>query len=299
MPTYDQLDNETAWRAEIEPPALLELKAGIKRWRPAAGVGIKGDNRHLSGGHRSRRWIKTSSWCTNRTYTVSRTPGDRSGGNDNWCCAVDIWGVTQADLHAMCKRLDAAIRAGRLEKITEWYGNFGDDGRVDGYDNISNRLASSDSSHLTHVHMTFDRGRANEDHSDLLAILTGDDMSWSENLTAGADMGGRTFSAGAWLIGANWTGWEGLKNDAAILALLGTIAEKLGADPAELDALKAAAEEGAKAGVAASAQQLAAAIAAALSDELGLSEGEAEAAVERALRRVLGTLDNATPAVGS
>jgi hypothetical protein len=177
MPTYGQLNDEDAWRDEIAAPALQTLGLRLyQRW-PGAQIGVRGDNEHLSGYHRSRRWIKESIYCTNHTYSVSRTPGDRTGGNPNWACAVDLGGIPQTDLHAVCRRLDAAVRAGRLEKITEWYGNFGNDGRVDGYDNISNRLASSDASHLFHLHMSFDRGRANEDHSDVLAILTGENMN--------------------------------------------------------------------------------------------------------------------------
>lgn len=182
MPTYAQLGDEQAWRDEFAAPALVALAAALHGRYPAAEIGIRGDNDHLRGYHRSRRWIKESAFCTNRTYSVSRTAGDVSGGNSNWACALDFGGIPQAELHAVCKRLDAAVRAGRLEKITEWYGNFGGDDRVDGYDNIANRLASSDSSHLTHLHMSFDRGRANEDHSDLLAILIGDEMSWDETL---------------------------------------------------------------------------------------------------------------------
>lgn len=173
MPSYDDLNDEAAWRAEYAPAALQRLADGLKAHWSGAGVWIRGDNEHLRGYHRSRRWIQTSVYCTDRTYSVSRTVGDRSGGDPNWSCALDLGNIPQSELIAACKRLDAAVRAGRLEKITEWYGNLGGDLRVDGWDNIANRLASADSSHLTHLHLSFDRGRANEDHSDVLAVLTG------------------------------------------------------------------------------------------------------------------------------
>lgn len=187
MPTYNQLDDEAAWREEFAAPALVELAAGLHDHWPGAEIGLRGNNVHLNGYHRSRRWIRESRFCTNRTYSVTRTAGDKAGGNSNWSCALDFGGIPQSELFAVCKRLDAAVRAGRLEKITEWYGNFGGDDRVDGWDNIADRIASSDASHLTHLHMGFDRGRADEDHSDLLAILIGDDMSWDETLTLPAD----------------------------------------------------------------------------------------------------------------
>jgi hypothetical protein len=181
MVTYLQLATEQCYRDETPVPALITLTGRLKtRYPGMLEIGMRGDNEHLDGYHRSRRWVQQSQFCTNRFYSVSRTPGDQSGGNDNWYTAIDI-GAPQQLLFQMCKRLDAGIRSGRFEKITEWYGNFGDDLRVDGYDNISNHLAISDSSHLTHLHMSFDRGRANENHDDVFLLLTeGDDVSADE-----------------------------------------------------------------------------------------------------------------------
>jgi hypothetical protein len=182
MPSYDQLDNEEAWRDELAAPALLVLASQLRAFYPGAGIWIRGDNNHLRGYHRSRRWIQTSIYCTNRTYSVSRTWGDRNGGNYDWVCALDL-ALPHAELTAACRRLDAQCRAGRLEKVTEWFGNLGGDSTVDGWDNISNRPASADTSHLTHLHISFDRGRANDNHDDLLAILTGVDMGEYERAT--------------------------------------------------------------------------------------------------------------------
>lgn len=235
MPSYEQLDDEAAWRAEIAAPALATLASRIRGHWPGAEVGVKGNNVHLRGYHRSRRWIKESSYCTNRTYSVSRTAGDRSGGDPNWLCALDFGGISQAELHAVCKRLDAAVRAGLLEKITEWYGNFGDDGRVDGWDNISDRLASSDSSHLYHLHMSFDRGRANEDHSDVLAILMGEDMSWEEihSYPERGITNPNGYKMGEIQLGTNDAVWKVVgKNDTIISKV-----DKLSADVAALTAL--------------------------------------------------------------
>jgi hypothetical protein len=185
MATYAQLAAEPEWLAEYIPPTLrilcerLQAHYGLG-W---SHIGCKGDENHLRGYHRSRAWILNSRYCTNRTYSVSRTPGDRAGGDPNWLCAVDAT-LPRAELLAACKRLDAAVRGGRLEKVVEWYGNTDGDGRVDGFDNIANAIASSDSSHLWHLHMSFDRGRANEDHSDLFAIITGEDMPTAQEIAA-------------------------------------------------------------------------------------------------------------------
>lgn len=183
MATLAQLQAEIWYRAEFIPPNLRILVEDLQAFYGLgwSHIGCKGDENHLRGYHRSRAWILGSRYCTNRTYSVSRTPGDRSGGDPNWLCAIDAT-LPREKLLAACKRLDAAVRAGKLEKVVEWYGNTNGDSRVDGYDNIANAVASSDSSHLWHLHMSFDRGRADEDHTDLYEILTGVDMEQTEKL---------------------------------------------------------------------------------------------------------------------
>lgn len=181
MPSYEDLEQEQAWLDEYEPAGLRNLADALEARMPVQ-VWISGDNDHLRGYHRSRRWIKESIYCTDRVYSVSRTAGDISGGDSNWVSAMDI-AASPDVLQPMCRRLDEAVRAGRLEKVTEWYGNLGGDSTVDGWDNISDRPASADSSHLTHLHMGLDREHANDDHSDLLAILTGEeDMQQTDEL---------------------------------------------------------------------------------------------------------------------
>jgi len=174
MPSYADLQTEACYLAETAPPAMTVLANRLRARYPGSDIGMRGDNHHLNGYHRSRRWIKESRFCTNTTYSISRTAGDRTGGDSNWYTGIDIT-VAPEELFEMCRRLDVAIRAGKLEKITEWYGNFGGDLIVDGFDNIANRIATSDISHLKHLHASFDRGRANEDHSDVFDVLTGGD----------------------------------------------------------------------------------------------------------------------------
>lgn len=181
MPTEAQLRAEPWWNAERPAPAIVKLAKDLAQFygAPMHNFGIRGDIFHLAGYHRSRAWVLNSEYNTGGKYSVSRTTGDAHGGDPNHCCALDIQ-LSRDKLVAMCKRLDAAVRAGRLEKITEWYGTFGDDDRVDGYDNIANRSATSDKSHLWHLHISFDRGSANRDHADLYKILTGGDAMTPE-----------------------------------------------------------------------------------------------------------------------
>ncbi len=137
---------------------------------PAINIGFKGDTAHLRGYHRSRAFLLNSPYATNRGYSV--VEAGNGGGDPDWVSAIDI-SLPDRDLLPMCKRLDAAVRAGKLEKVSEWYGNLGGDTRVDGYDNIHNRVATSDRSHLWHCHMSFIRGRANDDHTDVFNVLAG------------------------------------------------------------------------------------------------------------------------------
>lgn len=176
MPTLVQLQQEIWWRNEFTPPTLQLLISKLRHFFQVADVniGAKGDENHLRGYHRSRNWILNSAYCTNTTYSVSETPGNRSGGNGDWLCAIDIT-VPRERLIPMCQRLDEAVRSGTLEKVTEWYGNDDGDNRVDGYNNIRNVVATSDDSHLWHAHISIDRGHAGQPHDDLYAVLTGEE----------------------------------------------------------------------------------------------------------------------------
>jgi hypothetical protein len=145
---------------------------------PSGNLGIKGDVNHRRGYHRSFDWIKNSAYCTNRTYSVSETPGNRSPGSGSWLAALDI-SLDPARLYPMNRRLDQAVRLGALEKVTEWYGTF--DGKtVVGYNNVTNQPQSSDISHLFHTHLSFDRRRVGEDLTDLYLVLTGAPMTLTE-----------------------------------------------------------------------------------------------------------------------
>lgn len=174
MPTYEELNQEVWWGNEFQPPSLAKLSVDLRKFFnvPAMNIGSKGDNKHLRGYHRSFAWIKNSQYCTNRTYSASETPGNRRPTNGNHLCAMDIT-IPASKLIPMCRRLDVAVRSGKFEKITEWYGNDDGDNRVDGYDNIRNVVASSSPSHLWHCHMSFDRGMVGQDHTDLYYVLTG------------------------------------------------------------------------------------------------------------------------------
>lgn len=186
MPTYAELAKEPAWGAEFAPPNLDAFYKQLRAFYnlgPAA-IGGKGDNKHLSGYHRSRRWIVTSVYCTNRTYSTVQA-GDK-GGNENWLAALDAT-IPAQKLYDACRRLDSAVRAGRLPQVSQWFGSF--DGKtVVGWS--YGRPSTSDSSHLWHLHISFYRSLADANHTELYEILTGTDEGDDVTLIAQAGQSG-------------------------------------------------------------------------------------------------------------
>jgi len=186
MPTYLELNREAVWRAQFVPQALNERLILPLRAHYGLGptlIGAPGDNNHLYGRHRSRNWALASIYCTNRSYGTTDARDKR--GDGNWYRAIDI-GITGQPLYDACRRVDVAVRAGRLPGLAEWFGTF--DGRtVVGW--YQGRPSSSDSSHLTHFH----GGWWNESANDFAGmnlffrIFTGTE---SVPTTVGGDMPG-------------------------------------------------------------------------------------------------------------
>lgn len=222
MATYLQLQAEPAWGAEHAPPNLEALYVGIRAFlgRGADAVGGKGDANHLRGYHRSRAWILNSRFSAYRGNDYSVQLALDKGGDPNWLSAMDATPYKVETLIAMCKRLDAAMRADTLPQVREWYGNVNGDKVVDGWDDVAHRAASSDSSHLWHLHISFYRSRANDDHSNLLRVLTGRGGDTDMKFFSITDHGPRFQAAGryddGWLgmyefasSGAQFEAWRG------------------------------------------------------------------------------------------
>jgi hypothetical protein len=124
--------------------------------RPRDAAGTKGDRFHLNGAHRSQEFIRHSGLCTNRTYTVQ---SGLTAEQERQVAGFDFTPGSVANMIAQSRRLMAEMRAGRLEEARELYANVDGDRVVDGWDNVRNRAATSDSSHLWHWHITVDRRR--------------------------------------------------------------------------------------------------------------------------------------------
>jgi hypothetical protein len=127
--------------------------------QPRTAAGTKGNERHLRGSHRSQEWILNSRYCTDERYTVqSGLTAAQARHIAGFDFTPGAWGTAEnrRRMVEQSKRIIAAMKAGELDELREFYGTT--DGRtVTGWNNIENRPASSDSSHLDHWHAGIDR----------------------------------------------------------------------------------------------------------------------------------------------
>jgi hypothetical protein len=154
MISDDELSTERWWREETVSAAM---EAVGDRWRShwhvgKSVIGCKGDNRHLRGRHRSRDWTRNSRFCTRRGYGDT-DPRDRDApdGAGDKLRAFDIDGMPPQERWAFNRRLDEAVRAGRLPCVAEWWGTFEGDEVVGWFQGRPD--ASADDSHLDHTHI--------------------------------------------------------------------------------------------------------------------------------------------------
>jgi hypothetical protein len=184
MATRAQLESEPWWDREIVTVELDWLGDEICRrtGRPRTAAGTKGDRNHVRGSHRSQEWIKRSVYCTNRTYTVQ---GGLSPLQERYVAGFDFTPGNVEDMIAQSKRILAAMKAGRLNEVREFYGNVDGDQVVDGWDNVRDRAASSDSSHLWHWHLGIDRRHLTNKAlmERILAIALGTDQPEVPDMT--------------------------------------------------------------------------------------------------------------------
>lgn len=149
MVSYLQLELESEWRDEYVSAPQQAFNERLRTFYhlSALSVGSKGDNQHLYGRHRSRSWDLNSRYCTDRRYATTATK-DRVG-DGNLLRASDI-GISGPTHWAAARRLDEAVRAGKLPCIAEWFGTF-DGQTVTGW--FEGHKSSSDDSHLSHLHV--------------------------------------------------------------------------------------------------------------------------------------------------
>lgn len=152
MPTEAQLKSESCWRTQRVPFNLTILVQRLEMFYDpgVTNIGAYGDIRHLKGYHRSRRWIRDSSYCRDRKYSVTESDGNRGGGNDNDICGVDIvLGYERS--RTVWERINVARNSGRISYIREL-------------------LLERDP---WHVHIGLDRAHGDSDHTELFNVITG------------------------------------------------------------------------------------------------------------------------------
>lgn len=171
---------EVWWTREVTTTELDWLADELCRrtGRPRTAAGTKGNEAHNSGGHRSQEWILNSRFCDDRRYTVQVGLTNMQARH---IAGLDFTPGSVTKMVEQCQRLMAAMKAGVLEEVREMYGNVDGDKVVDGWDNVRNRAATSDASHLWHWHLTFDR-RCLTDRAlmqRIIAIVMGDPVDLS------------------------------------------------------------------------------------------------------------------------
>lgn len=162
------ITTESYWVREYTPAPLINFGNRLKSHFGCV-VYYKGNTAHLTGRHRSRNWVKFSAYSRDRSYGT-KDARDLSGPGDA-IRATDVM-ISGATLRAVCARLDKAVRAGQLPELAEWFGTINGSTVVGWYEG---HASSSDSSHLTHLHLGFwtnyvlDEGFFNR----LFAVMTG------------------------------------------------------------------------------------------------------------------------------
>lgn len=152
MPTLAQLREEQVWRDEYVPESIKTTRALLLthfNW-PSWRIGHIGNELHLWGYHRSRRWILSSRYCTNRTRSVTETEGNRNGGTGNEIAGIDII-TSEAHARKIHANLNAARAAGRLPFVRQIILESGP----------------------WHNHVSIDRGMLDFNPRTLVAVITG------------------------------------------------------------------------------------------------------------------------------
>lgn len=173
--------NDPYLREERQPPELIALGARLKS---AYGVGaenfgIKGNEFHYDGYHRSRNFNLYSDLGKGGDYSTS---GSRNaGGNGNNNSAFDFtpsaWGTSdnRSKMIELTKRIRAAARA-YDPRLADWYEFAGtEDGHnvVTFYAQGGSAKTPFDSSHLDHIHGSKYRDASDKDNTGLGDIMLG------------------------------------------------------------------------------------------------------------------------------
>lgn len=219
--------NNPAYIAEVTPQSITRMNVQLCA---AFGVsadhaGAKGNTVHLSGFHRSPRWLRTSpdSRYGSRDYSIQATRN--RGGNENWIAAEDFtpgaWGTrdNREKMKAITRRvLTAAQRYDpRLIDVFEFAGTLDGVSVVTFAGQGGAMKTPFDDSHLDHGHTSFWRDGAANDHSGVVQVMLGiteDEDMGQGGIVINADKTNIGVPGGAnrkptWLVLTNDTGFGG------------------------------------------------------------------------------------------
>jgi hypothetical protein len=173
--------NDPYLRAERQPPALVALGVRLKSHYGvgAENFGIKGNEFHDDGYHRSRNFLLNSSLGNGGDYSTNGSLNQGGNGDNN--SAFDFtpgtWGTSDntAKMIEMTKRTRAAARANdpRLADYYEFAGTEDGVHVVTFYAHGGGAKQPFDPSHLHHLHGSKYRSRADNDDTGLGDVLLG------------------------------------------------------------------------------------------------------------------------------
>jgi hypothetical protein len=156
VPGLPDIDWQKAVPA-YSPKAMLRMYDQVDIHLPS--MERSGIYANKPGFHNSRRQLIAQG--RRGDYSI-QAPADKDG-DDDAACGWDAK-FNLADMRRVSERLMRASEAHdpRLEdKIYEWYGTLNGT-RVTGYNEFRERLASSDASHLWHIHVSIHRAYSND-----------------------------------------------------------------------------------------------------------------------------------------
>lgn len=179
------------YRAEVIPGPIAAIGVALcARYHVGPDhFGVRGNVRHTSGYHRSRRWVLNSADSAHGSGDYSVTlAADKTGVADD-CSAFDFtpatWGTAdnRAKMRTLTQRLVAACQARdpRVWNVREVAGTL-DGTTVVTWDCSRNAFKSPfDSSHLDHLHGSIYRSRTRADQSGIVSVMLGGTMAeWAQ-----------------------------------------------------------------------------------------------------------------------
>ncbi len=157
--------------------ALWWLWLQLHDMEPASELG--GIYANKSGYHNTRDANADSNYSV-REVEDRKGPGDKSAALD-WTFP-DAQRGDYTTINRYCGRLMASSRDAhdpRLDDLREWYGQTDHDSHVEGWDCRHLIDITSDTSHLWHIHFSFDRGKVTEFATmrALMSVLRGETVA--------------------------------------------------------------------------------------------------------------------------